>query len=76
MPGCGWPGEGPLPPVFSLRETGVGMAEQGRPDRAAWEGEMFRLLAENAKDYAVFIVDPHRHILSWSKGAERLLGFT
>jgi PAS domain S-box-containing protein len=37
---------------------------------------MFRLLAENVLDYAVFIVDPHRHILSWSKGAERLLGFT
>ena len=51
------------------------MAEQ-RPDRAAWEGEMFRLLAENVLDYALFIVDPHRHVLSWSKGAERLLGFT
>ncbi len=43
---------------------------------AAWEGEMFRLLAENVKDYALFVVDPHRHVLSWSKGAERLLGFT
>src|SRR5436305_8289875 len=52
------------------------MAEEGRTDRAAWEGEMFRLLAENVLDYAVFIVDPHRHVLSWSKGAERLLGFT
>ncbi len=52
------------------------MDEQGRTDRAAWEGEMFRLLAENVLDYALFIVDPHRHVLSWSKGAERLLGFS
>ncbi len=52
------------------------MAEQGRTDRAAWEGEMFRLLAENVKDYAIFVVDRHRHVLSWSRGAERLLGFT
>src|SRR4051794_18400475 len=52
------------------------MAEQGQADRAAWEGEMFRLLAENVKDYAIFVVDENRHILSWSKGAERLLGFT
>ena len=37
---------------------------------------MFRLLAENVKDYAIFIVDPSRHILSWSRGAERLLGFS
>ena len=52
------------------------MAEELQTDRAAWEGEMFRLLAENVLDYALFIVDPHRHVLSWSKGAERLLGFT
>jgi PAS domain S-box-containing protein len=41
----------------------------------AWEGEMFRLLAENVQDYALFVVDPQGHVLSWSKGAERLLGF-
>src|SRR4051794_4979266 len=55
---------------------GGGMDEQGPGGRAAWEGEMFRLLAENVRDYALFIVDPRRHVLSWSKGAERLLGFT
>jgi PAS domain S-box-containing protein len=37
---------------------------------------MFRLLAENVRDYAIFVVDPRRHVLSWSKGAERLLGFS
>ncbi len=52
------------------------MTEQGRTDRAVWEGQMFRLLAENVQDYALFIVDPQRHVLSWSKGAERLLGFS
>jgi PAS domain S-box-containing protein len=52
------------------------MGETGPAGRAAWEGEMFRLLAENVLDYALFVVAPDRHILSWSKGAERLLGFT
>jgi PAS domain S-box-containing protein len=52
------------------------MGEQAGADRAAWEAEMFRLLAENVKDYAIFVVDPHRHVLTWSRGAERLLGFT
>jgi PAS domain S-box-containing protein len=42
----------------------------------AWEGEMFRLLAEHVQDYALFVVDPRRHVLSWGKGAERLLGYT
>jgi PAS domain S-box-containing protein len=36
---------------------------------------MFRLLAENIPDYAVFILDPHGQVVRWSKGAERLLGF-
>jgi PAS domain S-box-containing protein len=36
---------------------------------------MFRLLAENIPDYAVFVLDPHRHVVRWSEGAERLLGF-
>ena len=40
------------------------MSEQRRADRAAREGEMFRLLAENVKDYAIFVVGPHRHVLS------------
>ncbi len=52
------------------------MADQRQPDRAAWEGEMFRLLAENVLDYAIFVVDANRHVLCWSKGAERLLGFS
>ena len=42
----------------------------------AWEAEMFRLLAANVLDYAIFVVDPDRHILSWNKGAERLLGYS
>ena len=36
---------------------------------------MFRLLAANVLDYAIFIVDPSGIICSWSKGAERLLGY-
>jgi PAS domain S-box-containing protein len=51
------------------------MTDYGRADRRLWEGEMFRLLAENVLDYAIFIVDPSRRVLSWSKGAELLLGY-
>ncbi|MDI1432455.1 hybrid sensor histidine kinase/response regulator [Polyangium sorediatum] len=36
---------------------------------------MFRLFAENVLDYALFITDPDGVVLSWSKGAERLLGY-
>jgi PAS domain S-box-containing protein len=40
------------------------------------EGELFRLLAENVRDYAIFIIDPQGTVVSWSRGGERLLGYT
>jgi PAS domain S-box-containing protein len=51
------------------------MVEQGRADRAAWEGELFRLLVENVRDYAIFVVDPEGLVRTWSRGAESLLGY-
>ena len=51
------------------------MAEQGREDRAASEGELFRLLVENVVDYAIFVIDPEGLVRTWSHGAERLLGY-
>jgi PAS domain S-box-containing protein len=59
-----------------IQESSDGMDDHKGGDGAAWEGEMFRLLAENVHDYAIFLVDADRHVRSWSRGAERLLGFT
>jgi PAS domain S-box-containing protein len=36
---------------------------------------MFRLLVENARDYAIFVVDAEGRVRSWNPGAERLLGY-
>ncbi|WP_307704246.1 PAS domain S-box protein [Variovorax paradoxus] len=38
--------------------------------------ERFRLMLENAVDYAIFSVDMERCVKSWNTGAERLLGYT
>jgi PAS domain S-box-containing protein len=38
--------------------------------------ESYRLLVETVKDYAIFMIDPAGHVLSWNKGAEQLHGFT
>jgi PAS domain S-box-containing protein len=37
--------------------------------------ERFRLLVEEVKDYAIFMIDPNGNILSWNKGAERIKGY-
>lgn len=37
--------------------------------------ERYRLLMENVKDYAIFMLDPEGRVDSWNIGAERILGY-
>src|SRR3712207_5617879 len=37
--------------------------------------ELFRLVAENVRDFAVFATDLGGRILNWNPGVERLLGY-
>ncbi|HEY0746914.1 MAG TPA: PAS domain S-box protein [Steroidobacteraceae bacterium] len=37
--------------------------------------ERFRLLVESVRDYAIFMLDPDGHILTWNAGAERFKGY-
>jgi PAS domain S-box-containing protein len=39
------------------------------------DAKLFRLMAEQVKDYAVFLLDPTGHIMSWSVGAQALKGY-
>jgi PAS domain S-box-containing protein len=40
-------------------------------------GELaFRLLVEAVEDYAIFLLSPEGHVLSWNLGAERIKGYT
>lgn len=38
--------------------------------------EMFRLLVASVQDYAIFLLDPTGHIVTWNAGAERIKGYT
>ncbi|HEY5513271.1 MAG TPA: PAS domain S-box protein, partial [Geomonas sp.] len=38
-------------------------------------GEQFRLLVEQVKDYAIFLLDPQGRVSSWNAGAERIKGY-
>lgn len=37
--------------------------------------ERLRLLLDGARDYAIYMLDPDGHVLSWSKGAELIKGY-
>jgi PAS domain S-box-containing protein len=38
-------------------------------------GEVFRLLVDSVKDYAIFLLDPNGNVSSWNQGAERIKGY-
>ena len=37
--------------------------------------DLYRVLIENVRDYAIFILDPEGRVASWNAGAERIKGF-
>ena len=38
--------------------------------------DVFRLLVESIKDYAIFILDAEGNVLTWNPGAEAMKGYT
>jgi PAS domain S-box-containing protein len=52
------------------------MASQPSPERTDRQSEArFRLLVESVRDYAIFMLDPEGHVLTWNAGAERIKGY-
>ncbi len=37
---------------------------------------LYRLLVESVQDYAIYVLDPTGHVVSWNPGAERIKGYT
>src|SRR5262249_29202503 len=50
--------------------------EHPQTQDALSQGELYRLLAENVQDYALFLLDGTGAVASWTRGAQRLLGYT
>lgn len=50
--------------------------ERDRGEALRESEERFRVLVEGARDYAMFLLDPSNEITYWSKGAERVFGWS
>ena len=53
------------------------VSDRRKADEALRQSEeRFRLLVEAVEDYAIFMLDPGGHIVSWNAGAERNKGYS
>jgi PAS domain S-box-containing protein len=48
----------------------------GKEKVSVQSAELFRLLVESVKDYAIFVLDPEGKVLTWNEGAKALKGYT
>ncbi|NED97726.1 PAS domain S-box protein [Phytoactinopolyspora alkaliphila] len=50
-------------------------AQRAAEDELRLSEERFRLLVEAVGDYAIFMLDPEGHVVSWNTGAQRSKGY-
>ena len=60
--------------IVSTQIKNVSSVADTRKGRS-FEEDRFRLLVEAVRDYAIFMLDPGGHILTWNAGAERIKGY-
>jgi PAS domain S-box-containing protein len=51
-------------------------AERAAAEELRQSEERFRRLVEAVEDYAIFMLDPDGHVVSWNSGAQRSKGYT
>jgi PAS domain S-box-containing protein len=50
--------------------------DQTEQKRAEQQRRLFELMVRNISDYAIYMLDPLGHVISWNEGAQKLKGYT
>ena len=66
--------EGQRPLYFFIQVQDV-TGQRAAEEQLRQSEERFRLLVEAVEDYAIFMLDPGGHVVSWNNGAERINGY-
>jgi PAS domain S-box-containing protein len=54
----------------------IAVGKTGQPEGSGQNVDLFRLLVESVRDYAIFVLDPDGHVLTWNEGAQAIKGYT
>jgi PAS domain S-box-containing protein len=64
-------------PLLKEHHKGSSPVPIDRPRSApAEQTDLYRLLVESIRDYAVFVLDPEGRVITWNPGAQALKGYT
>jgi PAS domain S-box-containing protein len=66
--------EGQRPLYFFIQVQDV-TGQRAAEEQLRQSEERFRLLVEAVEDYAIFMLDPGGHVVSWNNGAQRINGY-
>jgi PAS domain S-box-containing protein len=50
--------------------------DRPRGERSDKQTDLFRLLIESIREYAIFVLDPEGNVLTWNPGAQAMKGYT
>ncbi len=65
----------PIMPLM-LRAKVIGFVELDKErERARRSANQLRLLIESTNEYAIFMLDPTGHVITWNSGAQRIKGY-
>jgi PAS domain S-box-containing protein len=56
--------------------TTIAKLRRGKVRRREGNGDTFREVVANMRDYAIFLMDPEGYIRTWNLGAQRIKGYT
>jgi len=45
-------------------------------DKIKHGGQIYQLMVESVRDYAIFMLDPNGYVASWNQGAQRIKGYS
>jgi PAS domain S-box-containing protein len=60
---------------MNLHDHGTRSGNASGDGTAAQRDDLYRLLVQHVKDYAIFLLDPHGYVRTWNEGAQRIKGY-